>query len=252
MNRISGRAAAAVLACFFVSIAQGQISSLPRWEIGLSVGPFIYQGDLAPSALGSYKTMRPGVALFGSRILDRFLALRSSLTIAGLSGDDRKYGGVAWRQARGLNFHTSVAEVSETVVWDILGNNNNHYRNRFSPYVFGGVGYSFLRVRRDASHFNTSYFGAESTVSNGLTADLARDMPRGVPVIPVGAGVRYSVSPAWSISLETAYRFTFTDYLDGFSKVGDPRKNDHYYGISVGVVFTFLKSKEMKCPRGVR
>ncbi|HLZ88610.1 MAG TPA: DUF6089 family protein [Puia sp.] len=252
MNRITGQVAVTALACFFATIVQGQISALPKWEVGLGAGPFLYQGDLAPSALGSYKTLRPGISIFGSRLLNRFLALRTSLTFTGLSGDDLKYGNVAWREARGLNFHTSVFEVSETVVWDLLGNNDNHYRTRFSPYVFGGIGYSFLRVRRDASRFNTSYFGAESTVTNGLTADLAHTMPRGIPMIPVGVGVRYSISPAWSISLESAYRFTFTDYLDGFSKVGDPAKKDHYYGVTVGVIYTFLKSKELKCPRKVQ
>ena len=215
----------------------------------MGAGPFLYQGDLAPSPLGSFKTVHPGLTLFGSRLLNRFFALRTTLSIVQLSGDDLKYANVAWRQARGLNFHTSVFEVSESIVWDVLGNNDDHYRTRLAPYLFAGVGYSFLRVRRDASHFNSSYFGAESTVTNGLTADLARDMPRGIPVIPVGVGLRYSVSPAWSVNLESAYRFTFTDYLDGFSKVGDPRKMDHYYGISVGVIYTFLKSRELKCPR---
>src|ERR1700730_12896357 len=144
MNRIADLAIAVALACFFPLFVSAQVSVLPKWEVGLGVGPFIYQGDLAPSALGSWKTIRPGVSVFGSRILDRSFALRTNLTVAGLAGDDSKYGGVAWREARALRFTTSVFEVSEELVWDILGNNDDHYKTRFSPYLFGGLGYSFL------------------------------------------------------------------------------------------------------------
>jgi hypothetical protein len=252
MNRIADLAIALALVCLCPMVVCAQSSVLPKWEVGLGVGPYVYQGDLAPSALGSWKTVRPGVSAFGSRILNRFFALRTNLTVAGLAGDDRKYGDVDWREARGLRFNTSVFEVSEVLVWDILGNNDNHYATRFSPYVFGGVGYSFLRVRRDASRFSTGFFGAKSTVAEGLAADLDHSEPRGVPVIPVGVGVRYSIAPAWSLSLESSYRVAFTDYLDGFSKVADPRRNDHYYGISIGVVYTFLRGRSIKCPTNPR
>lgn len=212
-------------------------------------GAFIYQGDLAPSSWGSYKTARPGITLYGNRILDASFSLRTSLTFAGLKGDDLKYPDAGWRQARALNFRTPLYEISETLVWDILGNNYDHYSTRFSPYLYLGVGYSFLHIRRDASHFNTAYFGTETTVTNGLTADLDHRLPAGIPVIPVGIGVRYSLTPAWSLTAEASYRLAFTDYLDGFSKVANAAKGDHYYGVSVGVVYTLLRRDILKCPR---
>jgi hypothetical protein len=248
MSRIPELFAAAVLTCFFIPTVHGQ-TSLPKWEVGANIGGYIYQGDLAPSALGSYKTIRPGLSIYGNRILNASFSLRTSLTIAGLKGDDAKYHDAAWRAARNLNFRTPVYEISETLVWDILGNNYDHYNTRFSPYLFAGIGYSFLHIRRDASKFNGTYFGEGSTVSNGLTADLAHRLPRGIPVLPMGVGVRYSLSSAWSVTAEASYRLTFTDYLDGFSKVADPSKNDHYYGISIGMVYTFFKSKILKCPK---
>jgi hypothetical protein len=252
MNRIPDWVASAALCCLCYSYSDAQTTDLPKWELGLNAGPFLYQGDLAPSATGSWKTWRPGISLYGNRILSNAFALRTSLTFAGLHGDDTKYSSPAWRSERALNFSTSLTEISETLVWDILGNNANHYTTRFSPYVFGGIGYSFLRVRRDASKYNTSYFGEESTVTNGLEADLAHNIPRGIPVIPMGIGVRYSISPALSLTAESSYRLTFTDYLDGFSKVADPSKNDHYYSFSIGVVYTFFKNKALKCPKNPR
>ncbi len=227
-------------------------TSLPKWELGLNAGAFIYQGDLAPSAWGSYKTARPGLSMYGNRILNASFSLRGSLTLAGLAGNDLKYPAPTWRQERALNFRTPLYEVSTTLVWDILGNNYDHYNTRFSPYLFGGIGYSFLHIRRDASQFNASYFGEESATTNGLATDLAHRLPGGIPVLPVGIGVRYSLSPALSITAETSYRLTFTDYLDGFSHVADPSKNDHYYNVSIGLVYTIFKSKELKCPRKPR
>ena len=248
MKKIVGWAVATVFTCSFTTLVSGQNLTPPKWEVGLSGGAFIYQGDLAPSLMGSYKLARPGGSVFGSYLLNPFLSFRTSLTVASLQGDDRKYGHDAWRQARALRFKTSVFEVSESVVWDVFGNNFDRSRTRFSPYLFAGVGYSFLNVRRDASRFDTAYFGAQSVIANGLKADLARKPPRGVVVVPVGVGVRYAVAPAWSVLLETAYRFSETDYLDGFSRVGNNGRNDHYYSFSLGVVFTFLRSKAMACP----
>jgi hypothetical protein len=134
------------------------------------------------------------------------------------------------------------------VVYDIFGNNDNHLR--FSPYVFAGIGYSFLKVRRDGSRFDSAYFAAAQggRIVDGLKADLAHNLPRGVWVLPVGVGVRYVLTPAWSVHLEANYRFSETDYLDGFSRVGNNGKNDHYYSIMLGVLFKILPSKEMKCP----
>jgi hypothetical protein len=251
MKKISGVTAMTALACLFATIVRGQISPLPKWEFGVSAGPSIYQGDVAPSLTGSFKLASFGGELSASRLLGRFFGLRTSLGLGELRGDDRKYGNQAWRQARALKFRTSYFEVAETVVYDIFGNNDNHMR--FSPYVFAGIGYSFLTVRRDASRFDSAYFATAQggRIINGLKADLARNPPRGVWVLPVGIGLRYVLAPAWSLHLEANYRFSETDYLDGFSRVGNDGRNDHYYSIMLGVLFKILPSKEMKCPEGL-
>jgi len=253
IKKISGLTAATALACSLVTGVSGQISTpLPKWEVGLSVGPFIYQGDLAPGLAGSFKEVSVGGMVSVSRLLDQSFALRTGLILGELRGDDRKYGKEALRQARALRFRTTTFEVSETVVYDIFGNNDNHLR--FSPYIFGGVGYGFLTVRRDASRFDSTYFAANQVtrIINGLKYDLARNPPRGVLVVPVGVGVRYALGPAWAVNLEANYRFSKTDYLDGFSRVGNDGRNDHYYSIMLGVLFKILPSKEMKCPEESR
>jgi hypothetical protein len=252
MKTISGWAVALVLVCSFCTTVHGQTTPLPKWEFGLGAGPFIYQGDLAPSFAGSFKMVSAGGNLSASRILNRSFSLRTGLTLAELRGDDRKYGDEEWRQRRALRFRTTVFEVSETVVYDIFGNND--HQMRFSPYVFAGIGYSFLTVRRDASRFDSAYFLANQggPIVTGLREDLAKSPPRGVLIVPVGIGVRYVLTPAWSLNLEANYRFSETDYLDGYSHVGNNGRNDHYYGITLGVLFSVWPSKEMKCPPGMK
>ena len=90
MKKNVGWAVATVLACSFVTMVSGQGLTPPRWEVGLSGGAFIYQGDLAPSLMGSYKLARPGGSVFGSYLFSPFLSFRTSLTVAGIQGDDRK------------------------------------------------------------------------------------------------------------------------------------------------------------------
>ena len=50
---------------------------LSHWQIGVNAGTFIYQGDLSPSRLGSYKTMKPDLGIYVSRILSPAIAVQA-------------------------------------------------------------------------------------------------------------------------------------------------------------------------------
>ena len=186
----------------------------PKFQFGVGAGTFIYQGDLTPSALGSYKTMKPVINLFASKLFNPSLSLRANLAFGGLKGDDAKYSNPEYRQQRNFNFRSPVAEISGIAEWNILG--RNYISRGFSPYLFAGVGYSFLKIRRDWSNLNTEYFSAESELMTGLAEDAQHSLPKGLLVLPVGAGARYYLSDKIGISAETSYRLASTDYLDGF------------------------------------
>jgi len=222
-------------------------TDLPKYEIGVSAGAFVYEGDLTPSSLGSFKTMKPVIGVSASRVLNPWFSIRASLMIGKIAGDDAKYANPAWRRDRNFNFSSSLTEVSVQAVWNIFGNNGNT-QSRFSPYLFGGAGYTFLNIRRDWSKMNTSVFDAESTVQAGLNADSAHRLPRGIPVFPLGIGMRYPLTGSLSLSAEAAYRFSFTDYLDGFSKSGNPVRKDHYTSYSIGVIYSLGRRNRMDCP----
>jgi opacity protein-like surface antigen len=221
-------------------------NNIPKFQFGLGLGVFVYQGDLTPSALGSYRTLRPVINLFASKLFSPSFAIRGNLAFGGLRGDDAKYSTPEYRQQRNLNFSSPVAEVSGIAEWNVLG--RNYQSRRLSPYLFAGVGASVLHIGRDASRLNLEYFSSESEVMTGLVTDMQRPTPRVLAVLPVGAGVRYFFSDKIGIGAETSYRLASTDYLDGFSQAANPTLNDHYYSHTVSVIYRPGKKNTLACP----
>jgi hypothetical protein len=222
----------------------GAQTNISKYEIGASVGSFVYMGDLTPSRFGSFRTTRLGLNLHGSRILSPSFLLRLNLAIGGLRGDDAKYDNPEYRKERALNFRSRVIELTPMLVWNPL--RSNYADKGLSPYVFGGAGLNFVRIRRDWSRFNAEYF--DEDVETGLAQDIDHSLPRVMPVIPVGIGMRYGISQRLAINAEAAYRFTFTDYLDGFSQAANPERRDNYHTISVGAIYRIGKKNALDCP----
>lgn len=229
-----------------ISIVNAQLN-ISNWQVGINGGVFVYQGDLTPAALGSYKTLRPAVGFNISRILNPSFILRTNLALGQLRGNEASYKSPAYRQQRNLSFSTPITEISELLVWNMFGNNSNEIGNLFSPYLFGGVGATFLNVNR-TSNINKAFFGNESQVLVGLAQDLNQIPPKIILVLPVGVGVEYFLTPHLSLTVETSFRYTFTDYLDGFSKAANPNKKDFYQSHTVGLVYKFGKKNQLDCP----
>lgn len=223
-------------------LSQQQIT---RYELGGSVGAFVYQGDLTPLRLGSFPTTRWGFNLFGSRILNPSFSIRANLAIGGLAGDDAKYAIPEYRRQRNFRFRSSLIELSGLLVWNPLQGN---YEDRgFTPYIYGGAGLGMLRIRRDWSDYNTAYFET-SDLTARLALDAAHSVPQWIPVIPLGAGLRYGFSPRIVLMAESSYRLVFTDYLDGFSKAANPERNDHYQTYNIGAIYRLGKKNLLGCP----
>lgn len=223
-----------------------QINTQHKFQLGAGAGAFIYQGDLTPSSAGSYKTLKPVINLFAAKYFSPSFSLRANLAFGSLKGDDAKYSDPEYRQHRNFNFRTPVAEISVIAEWNFLG--QNYTPKGFSPYLFGGVGYSFLNIKRDWTNLDTSFFSTESALMTDLAEDAQHSLPKGLLVFPVGVGVRYYLSDRIGISVETSYRLASTDYLDGFSKAANPSKNDFYYSHTLGIVYRIGKKNPWDCP----
>jgi hypothetical protein len=107
--------------CLFVFtffIANSQSSLIPKYEIGVHLGTFIYQGDLTPNDLGAFNTMKPGFGISATRILTAFMLFAYNCCSGSLKGDDATYEDPAWRQQRiliselrSLNYHYCLSGI---------------------------------------------------------------------------------------------------------------------------------------------
>jgi hypothetical protein len=229
-----------VLIC---NISKAQ-TTFPTYEAGVRLSGLVYQGDLSPAAIGSYKTPTLGVGVFVTRNLNRAISVRANLDYGKLSGNDAAWSKPDWRQQRNLKFKATTLELSAHLVYNLKSTYSNY---GFAPYIFGGAGVSFLNIKRDYSDFNYGYNEWPSWVTAGLAEDIQHTPPKLAMVLPVGAGFKHPLSDNLTLFGEASYRIMFTDYLDGFSKSGDPKDKDHYSNISVGLTWR-LGNNGISCP----
>ena len=128
MSVLKNSALTVIIILITSSFLHAQID-LSKYEVGLSGGVFVYQGDLTPQRLGSYKTLKPQFALHVYRILSPAFSVRLNVNQGKLYGNDAKYNNPEWRQQRNFNFTTPVTELSLQGVWNILQARSP----RFSP-----------------------------------------------------------------------------------------------------------------------
>jgi hypothetical protein len=233
----------AIIATVFIIVTVPALSiaqfTKSKYEIGISAGTLVYQGDLSANLKGDYKTLKPSIGLHVTRTLDRYFAVRAGLLLGKLITDEANYKTPDWKRHRNFKFSTPVTELSSTVIFNFLGENNSDNFHRVSPYVFAGAGATFLNIKRDWSNVDTTVFNSKSAVMVGLGTDTTHSLPGIIPVLPVGAGLRFIIGPQLSLNAEATYRFTANDYLDGFKYSGNPKRNDSYYGFSVGINYRF-------------
>ncbi len=243
----------AVILMFVLSAAKAQAQQSYKWMIGVNGGAMIYQGDLTPSPFGSYPTASLTLGISAARILNSYFAVRGSLSVGNLRGDDASYSTPAWRKARNFSFSTPVSELAAQLVWNPFGNNSNELGLRVTPYLFGGAGLSFLHINRDYSRMDTTVFSYSSKQQTGLRIDSAVVPPRSILVLPVGIGLSFYLAPRWSINAETSFRYSFTDYLDGFSYAANPNQKDFYHTHTIGLVYRLGGSgaagDKLGCPK---
>ncbi len=226
-------------------------SDKPAWEIGLNAGLMVYQGDLTPSAFGSFSTSRFSLGVTAAKYINTSFALRGALVFGSIAGDDAIYDKPAYRQQRNFNFRSSVKEITGQAVWSMPGVPKN--QKGFTGYVFAGGGVSVLRVIPNSDNFNPEFFGAESAqIQSGIAADAVHGTPKILPLLLAGAGVKYFFKPQLGVNAEASYRITYTDYLDGFSQSANPALNDHYMNYSVGIIYrTGRVGSAVDCPKVV-
>lgn len=218
--------ALALLLCPMVSQAQ-------YLEGGIFLGTSTYYGDLDTDNLHTSEANFAYGLMLRYNVND-YLTIRGSILGGQLSADDANNTAQMNRE-RNLSFRSPIAEFSLIPEFNILG--YNAYDRLFSPFVYAGV--SFFRFNPEAELDGQVYkLQPLFTEGQGLSG---RPAPYSLTelAVPLGAGVKFSASEYWNISLEAGYRVTFTDYIDDVSTtyIGRQELIDHSNEIAADLAF---------------
>lgn len=244
-------------------------TSIPRWEMGVYGGLGIYQGDLTPVGFlqvdrlpdirQQVRAARPSFMLQLRYQVNRFFTLRAQTGVADLRMDEVAYTlPTTYQHKRGFSFTNRVSETSILTEFDLFGKykvsrGKRRYR-WFSPYALAGVGLAAINPR---TQFNTTNTNNESILPL-IEQDRSATYNKMLLAVPVGGGLRFGLGQHWSFNVESAYRFAFSDYVDGVSLSADPNSRDAYLTAGAALVYRFHKSDRDKdgiadgdddCPR---
>jgi hypothetical protein len=61
--------------------------------------------------------------------------------------------------------------------------------------------------------------------------------------VPAGIGFKYAIDSKWSFGMELGFRYTFTDYLDGFKPIGS-HSPDVYYTGHIAVIYKIKSNRK--------
>jgi hypothetical protein len=193
----------------FLTEAQSFYSARRERSLILSggLGTSTYYGDLANS--NAYVKANPNVNAALQYFLSNRIGARVELNWFTLAGDDKDANG-GGRVERNLSFQSSNFELSAVGMINLFTHGDRFYRRPgINIYGFAGIG--------------LLYFNPKATDQLGNSVSLQPLKTEGVsyslvaPVVPVGLGIRFKVSPLFNLSIEAGFRKTFTDYLDDVS-----------------------------------
>lgn len=198
-------AVAAVCCSLLAPRAAVAQETLYKFELGPALGFSGYLGDANSANLYAH----PGVA---GGVLFRYLVssrwnVRGNLTVATLSGDSADMDNVLPGGAS-YDFSATAYDLGARIDFN------------FFNY---GIGETYRRMRRWTPYL-TLGMGATLVSCEGTTATFN---------IPLGAGLRYKLSPRLNLGLEWCMTKTFSDKVDG------PVLNDLY-----GIKSSFAKNTD--------
>ena len=159
-------------------------------------------------------TKPAGGAVFRYTLNPRF-AVRANAFLGNIQADDALSPNLG-QQQRNLNFKSKVSEFSVQAEFNFLEYQIGNERNKFTPYIFAGVGvFKFNPV----ATYNNYNFTLQplGTEGQGLEGGPKKKYKLTQMSIPFGVGIKTNLAKRIGLSIEWGMRKTFTDYLDDVS-----------------------------------
>lgn len=225
------------LAYLFLILSISNFVFAQKMEFGLGAGVSHFKGDIS----SNFTPLKMGIGAnglfrynFSKSVSFRGQVLFTTYKSDDLNSNDPLYANRALSaSAKGHLFEGSL--ITE---YNFLNRNMVTKAKDFTPYLFGGLGYSFISNTSDQ-------FNAAKKVNT--------------PVIPYGVGIKYRFKGPLSVCAEFGTRYSFTDDIDlnygkyyGSTNVstnglsndkltfGDTTRKDQYYFTSVTLTYTIF------------
>ncbi|SEM51712.1 Outer membrane protein beta-barrel domain-containing protein [bacterium A37T11] len=179
-----------------------------KWEFGGQAGTSGYMGDLNPSNPVNFNDWMVGA--FAKYNFNTTWGVRANIQRLNIYGDDKSSGN-AWFRSRGLQFYSSLWELSAVAEFDFFKIIDcNRGKRYWQPYVFAGIGTTVYdpKVRSGNEVYHLRNYATEQDKPHYGNLSM---------VLPFGVGIKYKPKGSWVYGLEVGYRITNTDYLDDVS-----------------------------------
>lgn len=231
-----------LIICSATQVSYSQLWKLKRWEGQFGAGPSFSFPDIGGYTIGknalgfrdlSYRQTRFNVNANMRYRLSRTASVRLGMSYAMLHSTDERGS----NEGRRYESTTSLFEPA------FLG---EYYfvKNRYeSSYLFLR-GKSLWALLRSLDFYGFAGFGGAgfSVNANNLLEGRAMTSQGFTAVIPAGLGASLIYTPDINFGLELGGRYSFSDYLDGYSSPQYSRANDVYYFLSFTITYKFKSS----------
>ncbi len=204
-----------LLAAFFyinIDKAFAQEQYVQEGEFGITAGVAHYFGDLNNRA--AINRPKPAFGIFFRKQFSNYTGLRVAAHFAQLGYSDI-YSKNEYQQRRNLSFNTNIFELAlqgDFNFFKFIPNDRDH---RFTPYITFGVG---IFSYDPYAYYNGTKNYLRPLNTEGETFYKDRKAYGTMAVcFPIGAGIKYNITPNLNFSIEVTHRFTNTDYLDDVS-----------------------------------
>ena len=179
-----------------------------KFIASIGTGTSSYFGELSND--GDFLDTRLNLDFGLQYRINNNLLVGAGLIFFQLQGDDKEADGGASKE-RNLSFRSNNTELNFGARYNLFPEGERFYQRKpVNFYLFTGLGITWYSptAKLDGKRYTLRSFETEGIKYSPFTA-----------VIPLGAGVKFMVSPYFNLVLEGGYRITFTDYLDDVSTV---------------------------------
>lgn len=189
-------------------------------EMGIMVGAMGYKGDLNQT-MYSTKSLNLGLGILYRRSYSNHWAFKAAVNYGHISADDADAND-AWSKNRNLSFRSHIIEGTGQFEFNFLPYQTANPQTRFTPYVLGGLSIFHFNPKAEfeGEWINLQPLGTEG---QGTPAGSGKKYKRTSAALTFGGGFKFKIARRFGLTIESAVRRTYTDYLDDVSKVyADP------------------------------